>query len=165
MGQPISAVKDWLRMTLHNNWVPQFFWKAVSKLFNVTKGGQTPYENIHIRIQRFGLILANKKKILEILGSQDSKSYTEFAQITGLAWHPQDNSPNLEKEYLMVMEVFLTKYYEAAKSESSDALMEYFRAFDGVCFEQRVKNIIDYIVLHPLIDSKKIISLKFTLSL
>jgi hypothetical protein len=149
MGQPLSAVKDWFRMTLKNEWIPKAFWTSVAKLFNVTDN-VTQYENAHVRIQRFGLVLANKDRIFEILDSKDPEQYIEFSNITGLAWHPGDNDPGIEKYFINMMNDFLTDYYLDAKAKGEDALIEYFNAYDGVCFEDRAKKIEKYMETHPL---------------
>lgn len=151
MGQPLSAVKDWFRMTLQKQWVPQFFWTAVSRLFNVTNN-VTPYEEAHQRIQRFGIVSANKEEIHSILDSGDPQRYIEFNQMTGLAWHPSDNGPGMEKFYLRMMDDFLTTYYEDAKARGDDALIEYYKAYSGVCFEDRMKIIEQYMATHPTLE-------------
>ncbi len=150
MGQPLPAVKDWFRKTLDEGWKPQSFWTFVAKHFNVTKKGQTQYENTHERIQRFGLLHANREKINEILESGDATRYPEFGQITGMAWHASDNHASIEKEYMDMTDRFMTDYYQDAKEKGNKALVEYFKAFDGVCFEDRCSKIQEYIRTHEL---------------
>lgn len=150
MGQPLPAVKDWFRKTLNEGWRPKSFWTFVAKHFNVTKKGQTQYENTHERIQRFGLLHANREKINEILESGDATRYPEFGQITGLAWHPNDNHSSIEKEYMDMVDRFMTDYYEDAKEKGDEALIEYFESFNGVCFEDRCSKIQEYIATHQL---------------
>lgn len=150
MGQPLPAVKDWFRKILKENWRPTKFWVFVAKYFNITKENQTQYENIHARIQRFGLLCTNREKINEILDSNDETRHSEFGQITGMAWHPKDNHPSIEKAFMDMIDRFMTDYYHDAKEKGDEALLEYFNAFDGVCFEDRCSKIQDYIEIHPL---------------
>lgn len=151
-GVPMSAVKDWLRMTLKNEWRPQFFWKKLSALFGVTKYGMSQYEEAHIRIQRFGMMIENKDRFIHILESKDEARYGELSKITGLAWHPGKNSAGVEKMYMEFTELFLTDYFEDAKSKGEDALIGYFHAFQGVCFEDRVRRFEEYTQIHPIAD-------------
>jgi hypothetical protein len=150
MGQPLSAVKDWFRMTLKKKWRPCFVWRFIAKQFNVTKNGLTQYEDTHIRIQRFGLMQANEKRIHEVLDSKDPERYNEFGNITGLAWHPRENPPQMEKYYMKMTYEFLTDYHADAKSKGDDALVDYYKSFDGVCFEDRANKIELYMRDHPL---------------
>ncbi len=107
MGQPLAAVKDWFRKTLNEGWRPVKFWNFVATYFHVTIGGQTQYENTHERIQRFGLLHANREQINEILDSEEANRYPEFGQITGLAWHPKDNHKSIEKEYMDMIVIWV----------------------------------------------------------
>ncbi|RUR04233.1 hypothetical protein [Legionella sp. km772] len=151
MGQPLTAVKDWFRMTLQKKWFPEFFWTAVAKLFNVSDK-TTTYEEAHQRIQRFGLVSANMEQVHNILDGGDPKRYIEFNQMTGLAWHPSDNGVGIEKYYLNMMNDFMTTYYEDAKARGDDALIEYYKAYTGVCFEDRMKLIEQYMAAHPTLE-------------
>jgi hypothetical protein len=148
MGQPMPAVKDWFRMTLQKKWSPEFFWSSVAKMFNVTNN-TTPYEEAHIRIQRFGILSANKDRVFEILDNGSASGNLEFNTMTGLAWHPADNGPGIEKYYIKMVDDFLTVYYEDAKARGDDALIEYYKAYQGVCFEDRAKIIEQYMASHP----------------
>jgi len=149
-GVPMSAVKDWYRMTLEKEWKPKFIWRDAAKLFNVTTENTSQYEDSHIRIQRFGLLMANKERFEEILERKDEKLYSEFSSITGLAWHPKQNNPSVEKAYIDLTGQFLTEYFKDAKERGEGALIEYFTAFKGVCFEDRARLIEEYIIHHPL---------------
>jgi hypothetical protein len=154
LGLPISAVKDWLRMTINKQWSPKTFWSAVAKLFNVTKdNSMSQYEEAHIRIQRFGLLIANKDYIKNILDQNDKSRFDEFSSITGLAWHPNQNSPGTEKMYIDFVEHFLTINFEYAKEKGKKALIDYFKAFDGVCFEWRARSLEEHAKNNPLPNS------------
>jgi hypothetical protein len=150
----MSAVKDWFRMTLRKEWRPKTFWKKLSGLFGVSKDGLSQYEEAHIRIQRFGMLVANKDRFIEILETRNKSRYFELCQITGLAWHPDQNSPGVEKTYIEFVECFLKEHFEHAKKQGKDALIDFFKkAFDGVCFEDRARNLEDYANKHSLSDS------------
>jgi hypothetical protein len=153
LGIPMTAVKDWFRMALNKGWYPRFFWKAVSKLFNITEENKmSQYEEAHTRIQRFGMLIANKERFMQILKDGDTKRYDELCSITGLAWHPTQNGVGTERMYVEFIEQFLTKYFEKAKQEGPAALIEYFKAFEGVCFEDRARHLEEYAKKHPLIE-------------
>lgn len=149
-GVPIAAVKDWMRMTIAQEWVPKNFWKNLGKKFGVSDREMSKYEEAHLCIQRFGLLIANKERFLEMLNNNDTQRYIELSQITGLAWHPIKNAPSVEKEYIEFIEQFLTIYFERAKKEGSEAMEEYFQAFKGVCLEDRTRNLLEYAMKHPL---------------
>ena len=149
-GFPIAAVKDWLRMTLKNDWSPRVFWVELSALFGVTLNGMSQYEEAHTRIQRFGMLIENKERFIHILESKDDSRYDELSKITGLGWHPTRNGFGTEKMYIEFIEKYLTDYFEDAKSKGDDALIDYFYAFEGVCFEDRARNLEAYAISHPL---------------
>ena len=92
-GLPMPAVKDWFRMTLRENWRPQIFWSSVASLFGVTKYDRSPYEEAHIRIQRFEKLMDNIDHFTQILKNKDEARYGDLCTITGLAWHPKENGP------------------------------------------------------------------------
>ncbi|MDR1057251.1 MAG: hypothetical protein LBL17_01580 [Coxiellaceae bacterium] len=58
------------------------------------------YEEAHIRIQRFGLLLANKERFIQILEDQNVERYGELCSLTGLAWHPTQNGVGIEITYI-----------------------------------------------------------------
>lgn len=150
-GLPLSAIKDWFRMILKKEWKPQIFWETVAKQFGVTKNNQkSQYEEAHIRIQQFGLLLSNKERFFEILDFQQKDRYSELCTITGLAWHPYSNGVGTEKTYIEFIERFLTDFFESAKRQGDDALVEYFNAFSGVCFEDRAIILEAYALTHPI---------------
>lgn len=150
-GVPMSAVKDWLFMTLENKWRPAVFWKGLGELFGVKIDlRMSQYENAHIRIQRFGLLISNKERFFETLDNNDTNRYYELSQITGLAWHPDQNAASVEKEYIEFIEQFLTVYFENAKQKGPDAMVEYFNAFHGVCLEDRARNLVEYAIKNPM---------------
>lgn len=96
----MAHLKDWFRMVLRKQWSPHFFWKAIAKVFQVTEENQqSQYEEAHLSIQRFGMLIANKERFFEILRNQEANRYIELGIITGLAWHPQLNEPGIEKIY------------------------------------------------------------------
>lgn len=111
-------------------------------------------------IQRFGLLVANKERFVGILNSQNEERYKEFGTITGLAWHPDINGGGTEKQYMEFVEVFLTDYYLDAKAKGDDALVEYFQAFQDVCFENRCRNLEEYAFLHPLAGEENLVTAK-----
>ncbi len=156
-GVPLTAVKDWFRMTLHNGWVPKIFWKSAAALFNVYETNNfSDYEDIHIRIQRFGMLIENKERIFQILDANESRYYQDMNKITGLAWHPQSNSIFTEKEYIQLIDTFFTKYFEAAKAGGDEQLLKFFKSFQiSVCFEARARDIEEYIGKNPLNDPKE----------
>ena len=94
---------------------PVFFWHKLSGLFGVTKNDMSQYEEAYIRIQRFGMLIANKDRFVNILETEDQTRYDELSRITGLAWHPTQNGIGTEKLYIEFIEVFLTSYFEEAK--------------------------------------------------
>lgn len=156
-GIPMSAVKDWFRMTLVKCWKPQIFWKSIAKLFNVTQNNLfSQYEEAYISIQRFKLLIANKERFFHILDFKQEERYEELITITGLAWHPHSNGCGTEKTYIEFVEKFLTEYFEAAEQQGEEALLEYFNAFSGVCFESRARALEAYAVTHPLASDLKI---------
>ena len=151
LGLPLVAVKDWFRMILEDKWKPRFFWKWAASLFNVGEANKlSQYEDVHIRIQQFGCMVANKDRFLEILAQQDSNRYLEFGLISGLAWHPINNGVGVEKMYIEFVERFLTEDFKAAKQQGDDALIAYFSSFTGVCFEDRCRDLEVYANSHPL---------------
>lgn len=149
LGVPMSAVKDWFTKTLKENWKPVMFWTAAAKLFNVSKETQkSQFEEAHLRIQRFELLVANKDRFVEILNNEEKDRYSEFNSITGLAWHPSQNGVGTEKMYFEFVEQFLTVHFEEALKKGDDALIEYFNAFSGVCFENQARNLEEYVIAH-----------------
>lgn len=145
-GVPMASVKDWFRMVLDKEWKPVFFWTKIAALFNVSKENKmSQYEEAHTRIQRFGMVIANKDKIFEMIDKQDGK---ELATVTGMAWHLADNAPGTEKLYIDFLETFLSDQYNEAKTEGDDALIEYFNAFKGICFEDRIGYLENYAKAH-----------------
>jgi len=147
-GVPMPAVKDWFSMVLKKHWRPKPFWKAMAGIFHVSLD-VSQYEEAHTRIQRFGMLVANKERFNEILDKQDQSRYGELLKITGMMWHPKDNGWGTEKTYVQFIEKFLIEDFEAAKAKGDDALVEYFKAFDGVCFEDRCRHLEEYAALHP----------------
>jgi hypothetical protein len=119
-------------------------WHKLSGLFGVTKNDMSQYEEAHIRIQRFGMLIANKDRFVYILETKNQTQYDELSRITGLAWHPTQNGIGTEKLYIEFIEVFLTSYFEEAKRNGDEALVHYFYAFQGVCFEDRARNLEEY---------------------
>lgn len=150
---PLANVFDWKKKTNQEKKIKAIFWRGLAKLVNVHLD-TSQYEEIHIRIQRFGMLIANKDRIFEILTNQDKDRYSEFHIVTGLGWHPNKNSSFIEMDYITLVEQFLTVYFEEAKEKGKDALIEYFNTFEGVCFEDRAKKIEKYIHAHPLKDSE-----------
>jgi hypothetical protein len=154
-GIPMSAIKDWFRKTLTDNWQPVFFWTKIASYFGVTKDGLSQYEESHIRIQRFKLLLDNKEYFNEILDTHDEAKFCDLCTITGMTWHPQRNGHGVEKLYIEFLEHFLTEHYQFAKKKGDDALIEYFSAFDGICFEDRCKILEEFVMNHPLPENSK----------
>ena len=153
-GVPIAAVKDWFRMVIDKKWVPAFFWINAAKLFGISEFIKlSQYEEAHIRIQRFGMLIANKERFFEILQNQSEDRYIELLVTTGLAWHPKENSAGTEKMYIELVEQFLTTYFEEAKRQGDEAIIEYFNTFDGVCLEDRARKIEKYVNEHPLTEN------------
>lgn len=150
LGIPMPAVKDWFRMVLLNKWRPQFFWRSVARLFGVFAGRVSQYEEAYMTIQRMGSMIANKERFLEILSTSDKNRYGEFGIITGLAWHPDLNVASVEKEYIEFCERFLTTYFDEVRKQGDEALISYFAAFHGVCFENRVRNLEEYYNANPI---------------
>ena len=144
LGVPISAVKDWFRMVLIKEWPPRPFWEHIAKHFKVTKNEMSKYEDIHIRIQRLGLLIKNKERFHEILDKNIESRYGELCDITGMAWHPTKNSPAVERIYIEYIEKYLTIDFDEVKKQGTDALINYFMAIDGICFEDRARNIEEY---------------------
>lgn len=152
-GIPMAGVKDWLRMTLVKEWRPKIFWESLAKIFSVTLNQQySQYEEAYLSIQRFALLIANKERFFDILDFMQEERYGELSTITGLAWHPHANSINIEKIYIEFVEKFLTEYFEAAQQKGDEALLEYFKAFSGVCFEDRARSLEAYAIEHPLMS-------------
>jgi len=145
-GIPMNNVKDWFRMTLEKEWSPRVFWKNVAALFGVSDQTKlSQYEEAYVRIQRFGMLIENKDRFFEMLDKGQTDRYHEMGDIAGLAWHVGDNSPGIEKNYIDLVDRFLTVYYERAKNQGDDALVEYFNVLKGVCFEDRCRYIEEYI--------------------
>jgi len=151
-GVPMSAVKDWVSKALKNKWKPTVFWAKLGKQFGIRADLQmSQYEEAHIRIQRFGLLIANKERFLKILDNKDADRYDELGRITGMAWHPEKNSAAVEKEFIEFIEQFLTIYFVSAQQKGTpEAMMEYFNAFYGVCLEDRARNLVDYAQKNPI---------------
>lgn len=147
LGVPLPAVKDWFRKVLNEGWEPKFFWEfCAKKLFDISKEyPETRYEYAAKAIQRFGILTNNKELFLNILAKDDRQYYSLFNHSTGMAWHPTENGVAVEKEYMTLVDQFLTTHFEQAKAQGDDALIEYFNAFNGVCFEDRARNIEDFI--------------------
>ncbi|MGL6036592.1 MAG: hypothetical protein ACRC0B_05395, partial [Legionella sp.] len=148
-GIPLAAIKDWLIMTQKNEWLPQFFWHKLGELFGATKNNMSQYEDAYIRIQRFGQVVENKPFFLDALNSADETRYSDFSKVTGLAWHPNKNSAGVERVYMDFIEYFLTDYFEEIKQHGEQALLDYFNAFSGVCFEDRARNLEQFLVQYP----------------
>jgi hypothetical protein len=151
MGQfffniPMVAVKDWLRNALNKEWQPKPFWCFLGRLFNVTQENKkSQYEEAYIRITQFGLLVVNKTKFFKILDQKDSEHYSDLGKLTGLAWHPTINAISVEKAYIEFVQQFLTVHFSEAKQRGKQALLDYFQAFDGVCFEDRTRHLEEYI--------------------
>jgi hypothetical protein len=96
------------------------------------------------------MLIANKDRFVYILETKNQTQYDELSRITGLAWHPTQNGIGTEKLYIEFIEVFLTSYFEEAKRNGDEALVHYFYAFQGVCFEDRARNLEEYAAAHPL---------------
>ncbi|MAZ44887.1 MAG: hypothetical protein CMF48_06910 [Legionellales bacterium] len=145
-GVPMTAVKDWLKMTQKKQWWPKALWKKLGALFNAKAGNQSVYEETYLRILRFGRMIANKEHLHTILdaGKTTKDLYLEFCQLTGMAWHPDRNSPAVEKIYMEYIEKFLTEDLMTAKNAGDDMLEQYFRAFEGVCFEDRCRTLQEF---------------------
>ena len=150
-GIPVSAVKDWFAATLKKKWKPHFFWKTTARLFNIHANNQmSQYEETYTRIQRFEVLIANKERFYEILDTKDKNRYKELGLITGMAWHPDQNSPATEKMYIEFIEQFLTTYFQDAQKKGPNALIKYFKAFSGVCLEDRARELEEYAKQHKL---------------
>ena len=142
LGVPRSSVRDWFRMSLHNKWHPRIFWTWCASRFNVSQDlCLTHYEYTAQAIQRFGLLTENKQYLVDLLKTNPERCRSEFSRITGLAWHPAANAKAVEEEYFTIVDAYLTKGFEAARCKGDDALIEYFSAFEGVCFEARARNL------------------------
>ena len=137
-------------MTLANNWKPRAFWVATAKLFDVSPSTQhTSYEKLSIRVQRFGMMMANKERLVEILKSEDSSRYIEMSQISGLVWHPNLNAVKTEEEFLDLVNQFLTDHFEKAMEQGDEALLEFFEVLEeGVCFESIARSMQKFILPH-----------------
>ncbi|MAZ43936.1 MAG: hypothetical protein CMF48_01985 [Legionellales bacterium] len=138
-GHPMSAVKDWLRMTQRKKWPPRFFWHAVGKLFGANIEDTSTYESTYIFILRFGRMLAHKEHLKGLLRANDPKVTLEFNELTGMGWHPNQNSPEIEIFYMDFIEKFLTDDLHLAQKAGDDVLIAYFSSFTGVCFEDRCR--------------------------
>ncbi len=150
LGTPLPAVKDWLRNTIKEGRRPRAFWKIfAAKLFGIRKDNQeTQYEYAAKAIQRFGLVISNKELFLNIVRENNREDFPLFGQLTGLAWHPDRNAAAVEEESMHAIELFFTEYFEKAKVQGDDALVDFFNALTGVCFEVRAENIRQYILSH-----------------
>lgn len=155
LGVPISAVKDWFRKILKDGWSPKFFWSKLASCFGVSQKDMSQYEEAHIRIQRFGILIENREYFQDILDRKEETAYGDLCKFTGLAWHPTQNGVGTEKMYMEFIDQFLTEYYEDAKSKGDDALVEFFNAFEGVCFEDRARKLEAYAMKHPLSQNVK----------
>ena len=153
-GVPTESAKAFFRMVLQKKWMPAFFWTFLAKLFKVTSNQLTPYEKACQYIQHFGLVVANKERFLEICDTNQKERFNEFPKITQLAWHPKQNSLAIEKAYIEFTEYFLTKHFQQAQESGDDALIDYFKAFDGVCFEDRMRELETYSRAHPLEENE-----------
>lgn len=150
-GIPEEAVKDWFRMVISSRWKPRFFWRTMAGVFGVKDNiQQTDYERAHLHLQHYGMLFANKKRIMNLLDR--GERYNEFSLITGLAWHPKENGPSVEKMNIELLEQFLTTHFLAAKAKGERALLQYFRALQGVCFENRMSYITDYLQKHAVTE-------------
>jgi hypothetical protein len=96
------------------------------------------------------MITENKAYFLNILNTKQKERYGEFSKATGLAWHPSTNGVGTEKIYIEFLDTFLTDYYQEAKIKGDDALLGYFKAFEGICFEDRARSLEEYAASHPL---------------
>ena len=54
--------------------------------------------------------------------------------------------------YMDFIDKFLTDYFAQSKSKGDEALIDYFKAFKGVCFEDRAKMLEEYAIHHPLVQ-------------
>ncbi|MFI5343862.1 MAG: hypothetical protein ACHQUC_06540 [Chlamydiales bacterium] len=149
-GKSKANLKDFFRMVLEVHWKPAFFWKMAARLFGVTGPQYSQYEAAHIHIQRFGMAVANKTRFFEIIDRWEEDRFIEFDRITGLNWHPIKNPGSIEKNNIELVESFLTEYFEEAKKKGDEALKAYFMAFNGVCFEGRIRNFDEYMNAYPL---------------
>lgn len=100
LGIPISAVKDWFRKILKDEWSPKFFWANLALCFRVAKNDMSQYEEAHVRIQRFGILTTNREYFQDILYGKDEAAYGDLCKFTGLSWHPTQNGVGTEKIYM-----------------------------------------------------------------
>lgn len=156
-GLSKSVIQMRLTVILKKEWKPDFFWSALAKLFGVRKNNLlSNYEESHLSIQKFGMLIANKERILKILKNKQRDKYDEFSQITGLAWHP-NNEYGVEKAYIEFIEYVFTDYFEELQKQGDDLLIEFFKTLNGVCFENRVRSIEAFVQAHPLSSSSTLL--------
>lgn len=149
LGMTMTGIKDNLRMILKKHWVPKFFWKSLANIFGANDK-RSQYEEAYVRIQQFGMMIANKERFLEILKNNETDRFLELGLISGLMWHPNDNGYSIEKFYMEFVEFFLTEQFQAAKNQGDEKLIEYFNAFTGVCFEDRCRELEKFSQTYPI---------------
>ncbi len=142
-NRSMVAWKDYLRFVVKNKVKPIWFWKKISKYFNVDVV-YSDYESISQAIQKLIQLIHNRDEIFQLLDSYErgvlslDEMHSNFGKLSGgLGWHPNQNCAAVEKEYIDFIGIFLNKDFNIAKKEGK--LIEYFQSFNGVCFEDIIK--------------------------
>ncbi|MEX2305832.1 MAG: hypothetical protein WD595_06545 [Waddliaceae bacterium] len=146
-GISMAAVKEYIRRAIKNAYRPSFFWKLSGYLISVGSD-RTAYEQASQAIMRFHMLLQNKDLIKDLYFDKTGRNkLKEFGRLTGgLTWHFKENPWAVENMYMeMIQNMIFGEAFDKAKEAGDNALIEYFKAFNGVCFEDRAKNLEEYL--------------------
>jgi hypothetical protein len=151
-GIPIESCRDWCRQVpLKNNWIPQWFWKAVAHGFGVSEAStETPYEDASLSLESIRNMAENRDRFAAAFQRDPDEGICLFRSATRWTAHMGDNGgpDGMIRNIDAYLELFAALYENA---EADGTLETFFReALTGVCFEHRFANLQQYAQQHPL---------------
>ena len=151
-GIPLEACQNWFQKQIDNGGMLKGFWKAVGKAFGLDDRPQTKFEKAALFIESMQLLSANRDRIAEAFRRSEGEGQLLMGKLTRLACHPGSNggAEGMIRNIDNSIELFEVQY---ARAKERGELQDFYRALDGVCFENRMTMLTEYALAHADIDS------------
>lgn len=149
-GFPIESARLWFSKAIRLKWFPKPLWLALAKKVGVGKEPVTKFEFAHTQIKGITALKENSEEIKRRILKND-KPLLYFQQVSGLSYHPTQNSPQATIKAVDDLIALFEMHYEQAKKTGT--LEEFFSKFfdrDRVCFEDVTKGAYEYVLKHPI---------------
>lgn len=150
-GIPMEACKAWFQKQIDTGGILKGFWKKIGKAFGVSSTPETQFEKAALFIESMRLLSANRDRIAEAFRRSEGEGQFLMCELTRLACHPGSNggSEGMIRNIDNSLEMFEVQY---ARAKERGELLDFYRALDGVCFENRMTMLTEYALAHADVD-------------